>query len=98
MSVLKFTDENFEKEVLKENKTVLVDVFATWCGPCKMQSKVLEELDNIKIVKVDVDNSEDLAHEFGIMSIPTLILFKDGKIVNKRVGFTPLSEINEYLK
>ena len=82
-----------EKEFANEIKegVVLVDFFATWCGPCRMMSQILEEVDREldgkgKIVKVDVDQNENLARKFGVMSIPTLVLFKDGKMVSKNVG------------
>lgn len=87
---MKIINENeFEKEI-KEG-TVLVDFFATWCMPCRMMSQILEEVDREldgkgKIVKVDVDQNENLARKFGVMSIPTLVLFKDGKMVSKNVG------------
>lgn len=87
---MKIINENeFEKEI-KEG-TVLVDFFATWCMPCRMMSQILEEVDREldgkgKIVKVDVDQNENLAKKFGVMSIPTLVLFKDGKMVSKNVG------------
>ncbi len=82
-------EKEFEKEI-KEG-TVLVDFFATWCMPCRMMSQILEEVDREldgkgKIVKVDVDQNENLARKFGVMSIPTLVLFKDGKMVSKNVG------------
>lgn len=82
-------EKEFEKEI-KEG-TVLVDFFATWCMPCRMMSQILEEVDREldgkgKIVKVDVDLNENLARKFGVMSIPTLVLFKDGKMVSKNVG------------
>ena len=76
--------------------TVLVDFFATWCGPCQMLSPVIEELDkkhNIKVLKVDVDELGDLAREFRIMSIPTLIVFKDGKMTKKELGYMPLERL-----
>lgn len=77
---------------------VLVDFFATWCGPCKMQGAVLEKIeDKLKIVKVDVDEREDLAREYGVMSIPTLVLFKDGEIAKKNVGFTPAEVILSWI-
>ena len=87
---MKTINENeFEKEI-KEG-TVLVDFFATWCMPCRMMSQILEEVDREldgkgKIIKVDVDQNENLARKFGVMSIPTLVLFKDGKMVSKNVG------------
>lgn len=82
-------EKEFENEI-KEG-TVLVDFFATWCMPCRMMSQILEEVDREldgkgKIVKVDVDQNENLAKKFGVMSIPTLVLFKDGKMVSKNVG------------
>lgn len=87
---MKIINENeFEKEI--QEGTVLVDFFATWCMPCRMMSQILEEVDREldgkgKIVKVDVDLNENLARKFGVMSIPTLVLFKDGKMVSKNVG------------
>ena len=82
---------------------VLVDFFATWCGPCKMLTPVLEEVseemkDDVTIVKVDVDQESNLAGKFGVMSIPTLILFKDGEIINKTLGFQPKPAIKEFIK
>lgn len=82
-------EKEFEKEI--QEGTVLVDFFATWCMPCRMMSQILEEVDREldgkgKIVKVDVDQNENLARKFGVMSIPTLVLFKDGKMVSKNVG------------
>lgn len=82
-------EKEFEKEI--QEGAVLVDFFATWCMPCRMMSQILEEVDREldgkgKIVKVDVDQNENLAKKFGVMSIPTLVLFKDGKMVSKNVG------------
>jgi len=83
-------DDNLDVGV--EGK-VLVDFFATWCGPCRMISPILDEIsnevENLKIIKVDVDYREDIAKAYGIMSIPTLILFKDGEIIKKQLGFVP---------
>ena len=98
MAEIKITTDNFEEEVLNSEKPVLIDFFATWCGPCKMMAPVLEQLSRemegkAKIVKVDVDESEDLAVRFGIMSIPTMILFKDGNAVEMAVGFQPKPQI-----
>ena len=80
--------------------TVLVDFFATWCGPCQMLSPVIEELDkkhNIKVLKVDVDELSDLAREFRVMSIPTLVVLKDGKIVKKELGYMPLERLESLI-
>jgi len=88
-----FTTANFEADVLKSEKPVLVDFWATWCGPCRMIAPTIEELaeeyaDKAVIGKVDVDENPALAQNYGVMSIPTLILFKDGKVVNQTVGLT----------
>lgn len=87
----KFTTANFEAEVLNADKTVLVDFYADWCGPCKMMAPTIEQLaeelaDIAVIGKLNVDDSEEIAAQYGIMSIPTLVVFKDGKAVNKVIG------------
>lgn len=84
------------KEIVKEGVT-LVDFFAEWCGPCKLMGEVLEEMEDTKILKVNTDEFTDLAMSFGIMSIPTLILFKDGEEVEKRIGLQSKSEIEELI-
>ncbi len=89
-------------ETLKNNKLVLVDFYATWCGPCKMQSPILHEFkeevgDKAEIIKLDVDQTPDIAREFGILSIPTLLLFKDGQMVEKAVGLTAKAQLSEML-
>ena len=88
--MVKLVDSNEFSEIVKDG-VVLVDFFATWCGPCKMISPIVEEvsneIDNVTFIKVDVDISGDIASKHGIMSIPTIMLFKNGKLVDKQVGF-----------
>lgn len=87
--------DNFKEEI--KDKIVLVDFYADWCGPCKMMGAVLEDLD-FNILKVNVDNYPDIAKEYKVMSIPTLILFKNGEEVKKNIGFMTLEEIEEFIK
>lgn len=102
MAVLHVTKDSFEKEVLKSDIPVLVDFWATWCGPCRALGPILdevsEEVSSVKIVKVNVDEESDLARDFRIMSIPTMILFKDGKPVEKSVGLLQKSEVLDLIK
>ena len=94
MALLHLEEEKLE-DVVKSG-VVIVDFFATWCGPCKMLSPVLDSLaDSLDIVKVDVDKHDDLARKYGVMSVPTLILFKDGVEVSKHIGFIPEEKIRE---
>lgn len=89
----------FEKEV--QGEVVLVDFFAEWCGPCQMLAPVLEELDKegqVKVVKIDVDEVPELARQFRVMSIPTVMLFKNGQFVKKQLGFMPLEALKEFVK
>lgn len=87
--------------IIKDNKKVLVDFFANWCGPCKMLSPILEEIANeedIVIVKVDVDEFSDIASRFDVFSIPTLVLFKEGKQADKKVGYLPKDALLDFIK
>ncbi len=91
--------DEFEKEV--QGDIVLVDFFAEWCGPCQMLAPVLEQFTNetnIKVVKIDVDEVPELARQFRVMSIPTLMVFKDGKFVNKQLGYMPIETLKEFVK
>ena len=93
------TAENFEQEVLKSEKPVLLDFWATWCGPCMRQGPIVEELaeEGYCVDKIDVDQQPGLAQQFRIMSIPTLLIFKDGKEAERLVGLTPKAAIKELL-
>ncbi len=101
MAVLEITTDNFEKEVLQSEVPVLVDFWAAWCGPCQMQGPVIEEAaeayPEIKVGKLNVDEQGAVAQKYGVMSIPTLIVFKGGEIYKKAVGFHSLEEIRQLL-
>ena len=89
----------FEKEI--QGEVVIVDFYADWCGPCQMLAPVLEQLSeesNVKVVKINVDDIPELARQFRIMSIPTLLLFKDGKFVKKDLGYMPIERLREFIK
>ncbi len=91
MSVYEITSNNFEHEVLKEEKTVLIDFFADWCYPCKMMAPVVEEVakdESIKVGKINIDENQELAEKYGVESIPTIIVFKRGKEYKRQIGVT----------
>lgn len=102
MSVLTITKDNFEQEAVKSEKTVLIDFWAPWCGPCRMVSPIVDEIaaenSDIKVGKINVDDQPELAAKFGVMSIPTLVVMKDGKVVSSTVGARPKAAILELLK
>jgi len=102
MAAIHVNEDNFEVEVLKSDKPVLVDFWATWCGPCQMMGPVLEELSeeqsDIKICKINVDDNGDLAQKYGIMSIPNFILFKNGEVAGQRVGSCSKEEMLDFIK
>lgn len=97
MSVLTITKESFDAQVLQSSKPVLVDFWAPWCGPCRMVSPIVdqiaEERSDIAVGKVNVDEQPELAAQFGVMSIPTLLVFKDGKLAQKAVGARPKEDL-----
>ena len=102
MGVLKITSENFKSEVLESSQKVLIDFCADWCGPCKMMGPVVEEIaeehSDVKVVKIDVDNAEDIAIKYQIMSIPTLVVVKDGQEVNRSIGLISKEKIEELIE
>lgn len=101
MAITELNEINFETEVEKNKALVLVDFWAPWCGPCKMLSPIVDEIaeecKDVKVCKVNVDEEQALASKFGVMSIPTLILFKNGNIVNKVIGVQPKATILEMI-
>jgi thioredoxin 1 len=102
MSIIYTNAENFEKEILENAKTVILDFYADWCGPCRMLAPVLEKIDaerdDIAVAKVNVDNDPSLAEAFGVTSIPAIFVLKNGEVVNQGVGFMPKEKILDLAK
>lgn len=102
MNEINLNSSNFNEEITNTDKLVLVDFYATWCGPCKMLSPIISEIareysNGIKVCKVNVDENQDIAQKYDIMSIPTLIFFKNGEILKVNVGFCPKSELDSII-
>jgi thioredoxin 1 len=102
MSVLKINNENFRSEVLQSEKVVLLDFYADWCGPCRMLGPIIDEIaaenPDIKVGKVNVDENMELANQFKVVSIPLLVVIKNGEVVNKSLGVSPKEDILAMLK
>ncbi len=102
MAIIDLTKENFQAEITKSDKPILVDFWAVWCGPCQMMAPILHELEtempDVQIGKVNVDEQMDLARQFRVVSIPTLIIFKNGQEVQRMVGVTSKEELMDALK
>lgn len=103
MSEINLNLSNFNEEITNTDKLVLIDFFATWCGPCKMLSPIISEIANeysnsVKVCKVNIDENQDLALKYNIMSVPTLIFLKNGQVVKSSIGFCPKSELDSIIK
>ncbi len=101
MKIIEVTEENFKEKVLESKAKVLVDFYATWCGPCKMMASVIDtikdELQGYEICKIDVDKCPNLSREYGVMSIPNLFIFENGKVIKNEMGFKTAEELKEFL-
>ena len=102
MATLKVNDENFDTEVLKSSKPIVVDIWAEWCGPCKMIGPILEEISDemsneVTIAKHNIDEEPNTPTKYGVRGIPTMMLFKEGRLIDQKVGTLPKSSINEWI-
>ena len=103
MSVVNLNEKNFEEEVLKSDKTVLIDFWASWCGPCRMMSPVVDEIaeemkDAVKVCKINIDEEQNLAVKYNVMRIPTFVVIRDGKEIGRTIGVQDKEEIKKMLK
>lgn len=102
MSVKKIEEKDFNKVISNKEKKVIVDCYADWCGPCRMLSPIIddlaEEVDSCEFYKLNVDEAENVSREYGIMSIPTVLIFKDGKVINKSIGLKTKEELKELIE
>ena len=100
--VLHINDDQFEQEVIASDRPVFVDFWAPWCGPCRMVGPIIdelaEEMPNVKFVKIDIDKNTEVAAKLGVMSIPNMIVFKDGNIVNRQIGGLPKNELKAFIE
>lgn len=101
MKIIEVTEEDFKEKVLESKAKVLVDFYATWCGPCKMMASVIDtlkdELQGYEICKIDVDKCPNLSREYGVMSIPNLFIFENGQVIKNEMGFKTAEELKEFL-
>lgn len=102
MAVIHITEAEFEEKVLKNSKPVFVDFFATWCGPCQMMAPILEEVSNenpdVDFVAIDIDDAEETAEKYDVMSVPNMVLFKNGEVADRIVGRTSKQNIINFIK
>lgn len=103
MSSVAVNDESFDNEVLQSDKPVIVDFWAEWCGPCKQLSPVVDELaedmkDSVKVVKVNIDEAPEAPTKYGVRGVPTLMIFKDGQVIDTRVGGMPKSQLQQWIE
>lgn len=101
--ILHVTDDSFETDILKADKPVLIDFWATWCGPCRALGPIIEEIadrfkDQVKVGKINIDDNPKVTAQYGVMSIPTLLLFKEGKPLDRLVGLVPRERLEEFIK